>query len=179
MLSHYLLKFSWLHLLVSIDWFKRGVAQSYAPWKLSTMVDVAVAIVLRLGVKRQKRFQLSSARTALSSRPPPLFRAEVLSRWLFPALMERLFSAHKMKWISAPEPEIGRRRQLCHPLPIFSCRALYRRLFPAIFDGPLCGRIPPVPLESASQVCSSLLQSLEQILWQSELISESRTVLKF
>lgn len=71
-----------------------------------------------LGVKRQKRFQLSSARTTLSSRSPPLFRAGVLSRWLFSALMERLFSVHKMKWISAPEPEIGRRRQLCHPLPV-------------------------------------------------------------
>lgn len=75
-------------------------------------------IVLQLGVKRQKRFQLSSARTTLSSRPPPLFRAGVLSRWLFPALIERLFSAHKMKWISAPEPEIARHRQHCHPLSI-------------------------------------------------------------
>lgn len=123
--------------LVSIDWFKRELPGA-TPWKRSTMVDIAVAFVL-LGVKRQKRFQLSSARTTLSSRPPPLFRARVLSRWLFPALIERLFSAHKMKWISAPEPEIGRHRQHCHPLsvpflsPSFSCFVLYRHLFPAIF----------------------------------------------
>lgn len=42
----------------------------------------------------------------------------VLSRWLFPALMERLFSAHKMKWISVPEPESS--NQPATTVPSFS-----------------------------------------------------------
>jgi len=53
-----------------------------------------------------------------------------LLRWsavvvvFFLTLMERLFSTHKMKWISAPEPEIGCGRQqfccnLCLSLSFF------------------------------------------------------------
>jgi len=142
----------------------RSVQMRATPWKRSTMVDVVVAIVLRLGVKKQKRFQLSSARTTLSSRPPPLFRAGVLSRWLFPALMERLFSAHKMKWISAPEPEIGRRRQFCHPpSPSFFASFFIVVSFPRFSScTDRCGRVLPVSLEGAS-LFGLTLHSLEQI----------------
>ena len=62
---------------------------------------------------RGRRFySLSSRRVTTTQSASPLDEnnprhsaTRVLSRSLFSTLIERLFTAHKMKWISAPEPE--------------------------------------------------------------------------
>lgn len=62
---------------------------------------------------RGRRFySLSSRRVTTTQSASPLDQSNsrhsatrVLSRSLFSTLIERLFTAHKMKWISAPEPE--------------------------------------------------------------------------